>query len=63
MEKWRLIEYRTCHGLQRFVRVADGSLLPESLWRLFLDRANAGTEGPPTLTVETAMSVSARCTN
>lgn len=26
-----LVEYRTCHGLQRFLRLQDGSLLPVSL--------------------------------
>lgn len=28
----RIIEYRRCGVVERYVRLSDGSLLPESLW-------------------------------
>src|SRR5579863_1370654 len=42
-QKWRkvkkVIEYRTCQGTERFVRMPDGCLMPEGMWEEGMLRA------------------------
>ena len=46
MEKVEIREYRGCHGLERFVRMEDGSLCPEGLEEEVREARVGVREGP-----------------
>ena len=52
MRLWwhRVVEYKTCGRLLRFLRLEDGSMLAEMYWPICLQNASASIQGGSTTT-------------